>query len=119
MSSVVSTRPFHEGVTALLPCFWVYQWVGDIMLRKREDMKSKGTYDGEGNKVYDRWIDMYGGEAFEKEVREYKAIVEDAAKGVGEEGIERMKVHMKRGCVMEFMFWKQSLVDEKFEFKAI
>lgn len=116
MTSIVATRPFYEGVTALLPCFWVYQWVGDIMLKKREAMKAKGEYDAEGNKVYDKWIDMYGGEEFEKEVKDYKQIIEDAAEGVEEEGREKMREHMKRGCIMEYMFWDQSLKDEKFQF---
>ncbi|GMH48934.1 hypothetical protein TrRE_jg2577 [Triparma retinervis] len=119
MKAVVATRPWREGVAALLPCFWVYQWVGEIMLKKREDMKGKGEYNSKENAVYDKWIDMYGGDEFEKEVREYKQILEDASVGVDDEGMERMKMHMKRGCVFEYMFWEQSLKDEKFQFSVI
>jgi thiaminase/transcriptional activator TenA len=98
MTAVVATRPWHEGVAALLPCFWVYQWVGDIMLQKREEMKSRGEYGSEKNEVYDKWIDMYGGEDFEKEVKEYKQILEDACEGVDGEGPRKGHHHHEAPC---------------------
>lgn len=39
---VCATRPHAEGLAALLPCFWVYMHVGNIMLKKRESLP-KGT----------------------------------------------------------------------------
>lgn len=38
MKRVVATRPHAEGLAALLPCFWVYAHVGDVMLKLREEL---------------------------------------------------------------------------------
>jgi len=38
MLRVVSTRPHSEGLAVLLPCFWVYQHVGDVMLKLRQQL---------------------------------------------------------------------------------
>ena len=35
---VVTTRPYAEGLAALLPCFWVYMHVGKCMLELREEL---------------------------------------------------------------------------------
>jgi len=35
---VVATRPHAEGLAVLLPCFWVYAHVGDVMLKLREEL---------------------------------------------------------------------------------
>jgi thiaminase len=38
MKRVVATRPYAEGLAALLPCFWVYSHVGKCMLALREEL---------------------------------------------------------------------------------
>ncbi len=111
MRNIVATRPFHEGVFALLPCFWVYAHIGSVMLKKREEMKERGEY---GGSEYDAWIDMYASDEFEAEVDEYKSLCEEAAKGKSEAEIMAMKTHFDRACTMEYMFWSQSLNDDKF-----
>jgi thiaminase/transcriptional activator TenA len=38
MLRVVATRPHAEGLAVLLPCFWVYMHVGQVMLKLREEL---------------------------------------------------------------------------------
>jgi thiaminase/transcriptional activator TenA len=38
MLRVVATRPHAEGLAVLLPCFWVYMHVGQVMLKLRAEL---------------------------------------------------------------------------------
>jgi len=73
MMRVIATRPYAEGLAVLLPCFWVYMHVGKEMLKLREEL---------GDSVdripqFDAWIDLYASEEFEKEVKDYIAMVDE------------------------------------------
>jgi thiaminase (transcriptional activator TenA) len=41
MARIVATRPYAEGLAALLPCFWVYMHVGNEMLKLRAQLGSR------------------------------------------------------------------------------
>lgn len=101
----VSTRDHAEGMASLLPCFWVYMHVGKCMLKLREEL---------GDQVkrcpqFDEWIDMYGGDEFEKEVTDYIEMVDDVASKVSAEKVELMKEHFLMCCKLEHMFWDQAM----------
>ncbi len=57
---------------------------------------------------FDAWIDLYGSEEFEKEVSDYIAIVDKAAKDLDEEALFKMEEHFKMSCKLEHMFWDQA-----------
>ena len=107
MLGICSAEDFEYGVASLLACFWVYQHMGDVMLKERAAKREAGTYVENG--VYSKWIDMYGGEEFEAEVKEYCGIAEQCANKVDDKGKERMKEIFVRGCLLEYMFWDSSL----------
>ena len=54
---------------------------------------------------YDRWIDMYAGEEFETAVKDYRALVEDAARSADETTLRAMSKHFTKACELEWMFW--------------
>ena len=108
MLGICSAEDFEYGVASLLACFWVYQYMGDVMLKERA-AKRRGEEAYIENEVYSKWIDMYGGEEFEAEVKEYCGIAEQCANNVGDKGRERMKEIFVRGCVLEYLFWDSSL----------
>ena len=77
---------------------------------------------------YDAWIDMYGGEDFEREVKDYISMVNDALnklqqqQGEGTIGgedessndspeliIKEMEQHFIMCCKLEHMFWDQAV----------
>jgi thiaminase/transcriptional activator TenA len=104
MTSIVATRPVAEGFAVLLPCFWVYMHVGKCMLALRNKL---------GDSVhrppqYDAWIDMYGGDEFERDVNEFIALVDGVAEGAGSETLKRMEEHFMMSCRLEYLFWDQA-----------
>ena len=106
MMRVVSTRPYAEGLAVLLPCFWVYMHIGNCSLKLREELDGKSSERRPAQ--FDAWIDMYSGEEFETEVKDYIAIVDKAAEGAGEETLSKMKEHFIMCCKLEYMFWTQA-----------
>jgi len=98
--NVVGTMSHAEGLAALLPCFWVYMHVGHKMLEARKAVAG-ATRPAE----YDKWIDMYSGEAFEAGVVKYREMVEAVAHSADEHTRVRMRKHFKRACELEWMFW--------------
>ena len=59
-------------------------------------------------KSFDAWIDMYGGEDFEKEVKDYIAMVDMACKTADESTLKEMEKHFIMSCKLEHMFWDQA-----------
>ena len=60
------------------------------------------------SKQFDAWIDLYASEEFEKEVSDYIAIVDKAAKDLDEELLANMERHFIMCCKLEHMFWDQA-----------
>jgi len=58
--------------------------------------------------AFDAWIDMYSGDEFENEVKEYIAIVDDAAKKADSITLKKMEEHFIMSCKLEHMFWDQA-----------
>lgn len=104
MKRIVATRCHAEGLAVLLPCFWVYMHVGKNMLRLRESLGGKVSRPAQ----FDAWIDMYGGEEFEKEVRDYIAMVDVTIQAVDSDTLKAMEKHFIMSCKLEHMFWDQA-----------
>ena len=104
MIRICSTKCEAEGLAVLLPCFWVYMHVGKCMLQLRDKLGDSVKRSPQ----FDAWIDMYGGEEFEKEVKDYIAIVDDVAKRSDEATVKKMEEHFIMSCKLEHMFWDQA-----------
>jgi thiaminase (transcriptional activator TenA) len=113
MKRIVATRSHAQGLAVLLPCFWVYMHVGKCMLRLRAELGGAVSRPA----PYDAWIDMYGGDEFEKEVKDYVAMVDAACQGMRSTGegtspaqaeLEEMEMHFLMSCKLEHMFWDQA-----------
>jgi len=70
---------------------------------------------------FDAWIDMYGGEDFEKEVKDYIAMVDAACQRIKQDAeksgddnvaaqneLKEMQRHFNMSCKLEHMFWDQA-----------
>ena len=57
---------------------------------------------------FDAWIDMYGGDDFEKEVKDYIAMVDAECKTADEAELKEMEKHFLMNCKLEHMFWDQA-----------
>jgi thiaminase (transcriptional activator TenA) len=104
MKRIVTTRSYAEGLACLLPCFWVYMHVGQRMLRLREQLGDTVNRPPQ----FDAWIDMYGGDEFEKVVQQYIALVDDACSTADETTLQEMERHFIMCCKLEYMFWDQA-----------
>ena len=114
MKRVITTESHVHGLAVLLPCFWVYMHVGKCMLQLREELKDTVTRLPQ----YDAWIDMYGGDEFEKEVNDYIAMVNDAITKICNSDeytsekkdtiLKEMEKHFQMCCKLEHMFWDQA-----------
>ena len=51
---------------------------------------------------------MYGGDDFEKEVKEYIAMVDAACLTASEDEFKEMQKHFNMCCKLEHMFWDQA-----------
>jgi thiaminase/transcriptional activator TenA len=51
---------------------------------------------------------MYGGEDFEREVKNYIAMVDAACDSATAEEFDEMKKHFFMSCKLEHMFWDQA-----------
>ncbi|EWG07947.1 MAG: transcriptional activator [Candidatus Aramenus sulfurataquae] len=101
--STVYSRPYHEGVSAVLPCYWIYMEVG-------KELKKRGSPKEE----YQRWIDTYGGEEYERGVRQVLEIA-NSFKLADEEKKEAIK-KFRLASIMEYMFWDSAYKLEGFPF---
>jgi thiaminase/transcriptional activator TenA len=108
---VCSTRSHAEGLAAMLPCMWIYWHVGKCMLALRGALNKAGNR--KAVPAYDAWIDLYASEEFEKEVKDYIGLVDQAIADADEETIAKMQEHFNMTCRLEHMFWDQanSLMD--------
>jgi thiaminase (transcriptional activator TenA) len=108
IKQIVTTRPYAEGLSSLLPCFWVYAHVGDILLELRTKLGTTVTRPP----MYDAWINMYGGEDFQTHVSDYKALVDTALRNISPTDATTypaMRQHFVMACQLEHMFWDQAL----------
>jgi thiaminase/transcriptional activator TenA len=87
--------PLEVAMAAVLPCFWVYQKVGDHIL---------ATQSKKGN-PYQAWIDTYGGDEFAAAVRQAIAICDEAAASCTEARRRAMTEAFVLCTKMEWMFW--------------
>jgi len=95
MHRQLSLAPLEVIVATVLPCFWIYQAVGDFILAGGRKA---------GN-PYQDWIDTYGGEEYGQAVRRAIAIADELA----ESATLALRAEMTEAFVlctkMEWMFW--------------
>ncbi|MCA1745022.1 MAG: TenA family protein [Bacteroidales bacterium] len=88
----------EEALAAVLPCFWVYQKVGDYIIEHQT----------KGNNPYQAWIDTYGGEDFTREVNKAITICDAAAASSTPERRQQMTHAFMLSFKMEWMFWNSA-----------
>lgn len=85
---------YADGVGTVLPCYWIYGEVGKHLLGR-----------GSPNPRYQRWIDTYGGEEFDAEVRDVIAVTDKLGPGLATAERERVRRHFRVTSRYEWMFW--------------
>jgi len=92
--AVAYSRPFHEVVASLLPCYWIYWEVG-------RSLQSSGSPD----ELYKRWIDTYASESFAEVVRAVLGLADKIGEKLNAEEIKAVERHFLTTSRYEWMFW--------------
>lgn len=86
--------PFHEGLGAFLPCFWIYWEVGKALVHQ-----------GSPVPIYHQWIQTYASEAFADTVQRVLALTDRVANELTEAQRNRTAEHFVMASRFEHMFW--------------
>ena len=89
---------FAEALGAVLPCYWIYARVGAELL-------ARGSVDP----LYARWIQTYGGDAFQAVVDAVLAVTDRVGAGLSEAEFDLMRGHVITTSRYEWMFWDAGL----------
>ena len=106
--AATSSSSYAEGVAAVLPCYWIYREVGRELQRR-----------GSPDPRYARWIDTYGGEEFDTEVREVLAVTDQLGPGLGLAERARAHQHFRATSRYEWMFWDMGFHQESWPFEWV
>ncbi len=99
---VIYSRPYFEGLAAVLPCYWIYREVGRALQGK-----------GSPNPLYQQWVDTYGGEEFGVIVDEILQVVDTIAVSLTNAQKEQMSRHFVRTSRMEYKFWDMGYIRQQ------
>lgn len=95
MHRQLALAPLEVAVASVLPCFWVYQAVGDYLLSQTPVSENP----------YQSWIDTYGGEEYGQAVKKAIAIANELADQTTSEIRGEMTRAFTMATRMEWMFW--------------
>ncbi len=94
MIASVRSGSFEEGLAAVLPCYWIYQKVGQALLPA-----------GSPNPLYQRWIETYGSDEFDQVVQDVLDLTNQVASDASKTLKSSMRTLFLLGCRYEWMFW--------------
>lgn len=106
LTRIVCNHSIEEGLAALLPCYTIYQEIGEYIL---------GQQTGQNQNPYQDWINTYGGEEFADSVKQAVAITNRYAQGAAEETLQKMEFTFERSSKMEWMFWDSAYNQEEWK----
>lgn len=100
--AVTAHQPISVGISALLPCYWIYPEVG------------KNIYTNSSSKnPYQTWIDTYSGYVFEESVNEMLQLTEILAQEASITEKKAMREAFKTSSRMEWYFWNDAFHQKK------
>lgn len=92
---MANTAPVEEAVASLLPCFWVYQQVGQHAYNKKTP-----------NNPYQAWIDLYISDEFNHSVNLIIATVNELAEHASIHCKQNMLNAFRVATSCEWQFWQ-------------
>ncbi len=92
--ATVHRGDFVDGLTAVLPCYWIYAQVGQVLAER-----------GSPDPLYQRWVDSYADPAFTAVVTEVLSLVDRTGAGVSAEQERLARTHLLTTSRYEWMFW--------------
>jgi thiaminase len=87
-------------LAAVLPCYWLYAYIGDVLLRRAGDLDAH---------PYRRWIATYADPGFQESARSACAHTDRAAGSADAGTRERMLAAFERSSMHEYLFFDQGI----------
>jgi len=106
LSKIVTNGSLEEGLAVVLPCFSIYQEIGDYILEQQENKKDNPFQD---------WINTYGGEEFANAVMQAIEITNKYAARASEEVLINMDKAFLQSSKLEWMFWDSAFKKEQWK----
>ncbi len=88
------SRPFHELLATLLPCYWLYWETGNTL----EKLGSK-------NKLYQKWIETYSSKEFAEVCKAVLSITDSVGERLSTDEKLKATKHFTMTSIYEYMFW--------------
>lgn len=85
---------FHEGLAAVVPCYWIYQRVGAELVKR-----------GSPDPSFQRWIDTYADPEFEAITAAVLDLTDRVGAGLTDPQREAAAVRFRTAARYEWMFW--------------
>ncbi|MGB3828112.1 MAG: TenA family protein [Ornithinimicrobium sp.] len=98
--SLVGQGCYPILAAGVLPCFWIYDDVGQRLRAAAGDLAAH---------PYGDWIATYGDPAFAESTRQARRIVNTLAQSASPSVIDRMHEAFRMSCRYEWMFWNAPL----------
>ncbi|MEM0481338.1 MAG: thiaminase II [Nitrososphaerota archaeon] len=87
-------KPFLIGLSAILPCFWVYLEVGRELSKK-----------GSPVETYSRWINTYSSPDYEQAVDRIIRLAGEVGASAGAVELEEAELYFRVSTIYEYLFW--------------
>ena len=95
----VKNTSFVISAATLLPCYWLYNEVGNYIIKKSTAANP-----------YKKWIDTYEGDDYMNYTSKFISIVETEAKNASEDEMQQMLESFIQSAKYEYEFWKESYI---------
>lgn len=92
---------FMDGLSSVLPCYWIYLEVGKELGRR-----------GSPNPLFQRWVDTYGSADFETAVTSVLALADRLGQRLGVDERDRCRDRFVQASRYEWMFWDAAWREE-------
>ena len=103
LARIVNNASVEVGIAAVLPCFTIYQEVGDFILKNQ---------DNNGSNPYQSWIDTYASDEFAAVVQKAIDITNTYALTASPENLAKMEEVFIKTSQLEWMFWDSAYKQE-------
>mgnify|MGYP001773619587 CR=1 FL=1 len=99
---IAYSKPFHEILGALLPCYWIYWEIGKELSKK-----------GSKKEIYQRWINTYSAEDFSKVCIGVIDMLDELAKDMSLKDKALVRDHFITSSRYEFLFFDSAYKKEE------
>jgi len=103
LARIIHNESVEVGIASVLPCFTIYKEVGDYILKMQDPSTSN---------PYQKWIDTYASDEFEKAVQQAIDISNTYALTASPKNLAKMEEVFIKTSQLEWMFWDSAYKQE-------